>query len=184
MNLFIDTISCPAFLILFDKDRIIKDEFSWDARMQESSTLIPNIKNLLIKNSLKFENLKNIIIVSGPWSFTWVRTTSLVWNTISFLNPECKITDITYFDLFKKYPIIKKSSKRDSFVKLKEDSEIIVVMNTDLKDYIKTDYAWEYNNFLEEKNISEINYSEIIKETSFKNKNIISPFYMKKPNIT
>jgi type III secretion system FlhB-like substrate exporter len=42
------------------------------------------------------------------------------------------ITTLTYFDLFENYPIIKTSSKRDSFVKMAKESEIEVIQNEDL----------------------------------------------------
>lgn len=152
--------------------------------MNESSTLMPNIKDFLDRNNTCFENLENIVIVSWPWSFTWVRTTTLVANTISYLNKDTKITDITYFDLFDLYPIIKKSSRRDSFVKLSKEGDIKVILNTELADYIKGEYVWDKIDLLEFDNFSKPNYEELIKNLTLLQKDIISPFYFKKPNIT
>jgi hypothetical protein len=44
---------------------------------------------------------------------------------------------LTYFDLFENYPIIKTSSKRDSFVKMTSKSEIEIIQNEDLKEKLK-----------------------------------------------
>jgi hypothetical protein len=42
------------------------------------------------------------------------------------------MTAISYFDLFKSYPIIKSSSKMDCFVKLNENSAIEIISNENL----------------------------------------------------
>jgi hypothetical protein len=44
---------------------------------------------------------------------------------------------LTYFDLFQSYPIVKTSSKRDSFLKLSETSEIQIISNEDLENTLK-----------------------------------------------
>lgn len=184
MNLFIDTVSCPSYICLWDDERNIISDYSWDARMNESSTLIPNIKSLLLHGGYAFKDLENIVLVSGPGSFTGVRTTTLVANTLSYLNKETKLSDITYFDLFENYPIIKKSSRRDCFVKMSKNSEIEIIMNPDLENLIKSNYSWDKIDSLEFDVYSKPDYEKIIKNLEFRSKDIVSPFYYKKPNIT
>jgi hypothetical protein len=44
-----------------------------------------------------------------------------------------KLTPISYFDLFKTYPIIKASSKRDSFFKKDKNSSVEIIYNDELE---------------------------------------------------
>jgi len=64
MNLFIDTTSSPANIIIFDQDRKIKDMTIWDVKGNESSTLIPQIDKLLKKGNINYNDLENIVIVN------------------------------------------------------------------------------------------------------------------------
>ncbi|MFC1797854.1 hypothetical protein ACFLY2_01505 [Patescibacteria group bacterium] len=64
MNLFIDTISSPANILIFDTNRQIIDNITWDVKGNESSTLIPQIDELLKKNDINYSDLENIVIVN------------------------------------------------------------------------------------------------------------------------
>jgi hypothetical protein len=57
-------------------------------------------------------------------------------NTINFVINK-QITSISFFDLFNNYPIVKTSSKRDCFIKKDKNSEIEIIRNDDLKQYLK-----------------------------------------------
>jgi len=189
MNLFIDTISIPWIIILFNDNRQIVDKEIIEIKGNESSLLIPKIDILLNKNALNYFDLKNIVVVSWPGSFTGVRTTVLVVNTINYII-KWKITSLNFFDLFDNYPIIKSSSKRDVFYKKDLKSKIDIIYNDELislldKEKITTIY-WEVNKSIFEKFeiINYVNYEKIIKELTFDNNDIISPLYIKKPNIS
>jgi hypothetical protein len=41
--------------------------------------------------------------------------------------------------LFNNYPIIKQSSKRDSFVKKTKNSKIEIILNTDIENFIESE---------------------------------------------
>lgn len=188
MNLFLDTISPKNTLILFNNNRDIIKTYHFDVRLNESTKLIEEVDSFLKLNNLNYFDLENIVVVNWPGSFTWVRTTILLVNTINFIIKK-NISTITYFDLFEWiYPIIKASSKRDSFVKLDKDSEIIVLENDKISDVIKENNIKIINsdtNFLENiEVISEVNYDKIIKNIKLEPNSIVSPFYFKKPNIS
>jgi tRNA A37 threonylcarbamoyladenosine modification protein TsaB len=191
MNLLIDTISRNANIILFDKNIKIIDRVVWCVKWNESSTLIPKIDELIKKNSITYNDLENMIVVNGPGSFTWVRTTVLVVNTINFIIGK-NLIPLSYFDLFDTYPIIKVSSKRDCFVKWSKDSKIEILDNEDVKIRIKNEKIrtifWD---ILEEKFpwlkiLDKVDYESIIKGMDFcsKNTNKVEPLYVKKPNIS
>jgi hypothetical protein len=117
-----------------------------------------------------------------------VRTIVLVVNSLGFLH-NIKLTDISYFDLFENFPIIKSSSRRDSFVKKDNNSDIEIIQNTDLEiDFEENniDEIYGESNYIFE-NVSiveKINYSAIIQDVEFQNKKKIEALYIKKPNIS
>ena len=103
------------------------------------------------ENNLEYKDLENIVVFAGPGSFTWIRTISLLVNTINFVINK-NITSLNFFDLYKNYPIIKSSSKRDSFFKKDESSKIEVIKNDDILEYLSknniTKVYWENKNLL------------------------------------
>ncbi len=189
MNLFIDAVSNMSILIIFDdnKEVIRKEEFIM--KWNESSSLIPNIDSFLKKNYIEYSDLENIVVVNWPWSFTWIRTIVLVVNTINYIIWK-NITPISYFDLFDNHPIIKSSSKRDSFFKKSLNSKIQIVDNNKLYELLKDgkikEIYWEASKekFDDIKILDKIDYSAIIKNIKFKNNKKIEALYIKKPNIS
>jgi hypothetical protein len=63
----------------------------------------------------------------------------LAVNTISFVVKNIKLTPVSYFSLFNSYPIIKSSSKRDSFFKKDENSPIEIIYNEELEKTLQTE---------------------------------------------
>lgn len=185
MYLFVNTISKIGKLIIFNEERDIIKEKDFEIKWNESSKLIPEIDSFLKENGIVYKDLKNIVIVNGPWSFTWVRTTVLAINTINFITKN-SLTDLNYFDLFDNYPIIKESSKRDCFLKKDKNSPIEIISNDEILKYINENKIekiyWETN--LEGLNtIEKIDYNSIIKNVKLLNKDKVDPLYIKKPNI-
>lgn len=189
MNLFINTISNQAHIIIFDDNRDIIDDISWEAKWNESSTLIPQIDLILKNNKLKYNDLNNIVVVNGPWSFTWIRTTVLAANSINFIINK-KMSAISYFELFNSYPIIKSSSKRDCFVKWDSNSKIEIIENEKLINNILdkniNEIYWDAGliSNVDLKIFDKIDYTNIIKSLKFDNLEQIDALYIKKPNIS
>jgi len=190
MNLFINAVSSNWKLILFNNNRGVLSDKDILVLWNESSKLTSIIDDFLNINKVDYKNLENIVVVSWPGSFTWVRAISLIVNTVSFTG-ETKLTDISFFDLFNNYPIVKSSSKRDLFVKKDKNAIIEIIKNEDFIEYLKTNKInniyWDLNNNLIIENsilnIS-IDYIKIIKNIKLLDKKIISPLYIKKPNIS
>lgn len=189
MNLFIDAISNPWVIILFDNDRKIEDSLSWNIKWNESSTLMPKIDEFLVQHNLNYKELGNIVLVNWPWSFTGVRTITLVVNTINYITNN-NLTDISYFNLFDKYPIIKSSSRRDSFYLADKDSDVKIIYNDDLIKILEGSWVnkiyWEtnsdlFNNF---ELLEKVDYENILKKIEFKKLKKLEPLYIKKPNIS
>ncbi len=180
MNIFLDTISQVNKLIAFENDKIIF-EYDFDVKLNESTRLILEFENFLYLAKLEYSQIENILVVVWPGSFTWIRTTILFVNSINFINKKY-LTWINYFELFNNYPIIKTSSKRDSFIKWDKNWEIEVLENTKIDEILEEKnieiYYWDYKNA-----VNNINYLEVIKNTSLQKNTILSPFYIKKPSI-
>jgi hypothetical protein len=49
------------------------------------------------------------------------------------------LTSISYFDLYNNYPIIKSSSKKDSFFKKEKNSSIEIIYNDELEKLLKNE---------------------------------------------
>ena len=114
MILFVNTIWKKAYLWLFDNKKNLLSETFFEIKWNESSLLLPKLEEFLEKNNVDYFQIENFVLVNWPGSFTWVRTAVLTINTINFITKK-NITPLSYFDLFKSFPIIKSSSKRDSF---------------------------------------------------------------------
>lgn len=84
MYLFIDTLSDPNYLALFDKERTIKDTQTWSWKHHEFDTLVEEIDILLTKNNLPYAALSGIVVMVWPGGFTGTRITTLVANTIGY----------------------------------------------------------------------------------------------------
>jgi len=194
MNLFINALSENWKIILFNESREIISEKDIKILWNESEKLIWFIDDFLNENNLEYRNIENIVVASWPWSFTWIRTIVLMVNTINFVINK-NITSLNYFDLFDNYPIIKASSKRDSFLKKSKNSEVEIIKNDDIIEYIKenniTTIYWENknitilltNNSNSVEILENINYCNIIKNIEFQNNKKIEPIYIKKPSI-
>ncbi len=179
MNLFINTISSNSKFIIFDDKRNIKSEKEVNIRWNESSRFIKELDIFLKEEKLDYFDIENIVLVNGPWSFTWVRTAVLAVNSINFITKK-SLTPISYFDLFEDFPIIKASSRRDCFFKKDKNSEIEIIANEEIEKNYKKAF-WEANLWIEI--FENINYCDIIKNIELKNFDKIEPLYIKKPNI-
>jgi hypothetical protein len=84
MFLFIDTLSDPSYLALFDKERTIVDSHTWPGKQREFDMLIEEVNNFVNKNNASYKDLEGIITIIGPGGFTGTRVTTLVANTIAY----------------------------------------------------------------------------------------------------
>jgi len=189
MNIFINAVSRKWAIILFDDNRQVVSRHNIEVLMNESSVLLEEISTFIDKNDIKWNDLNNIVVINGPWSFTGLRTIALIVNTINYIIKK-DISPISYFELFESYPIVKSSSKRDIFIKKNKEGDIEIISNDECGKYIMDNNIdkvyWDLtNNFLTNTSLFEdINYEKIIKHMNFDNQKIIKPLYIKKPNIS
>ena len=188
MYIFFDWVSSEWYIALVDtnKDIIASDNFqiSWN----ESTQTIPIIDEFLTAQKVNYTDIENIMCVAGPWSFTWIRTISLVVNTLAYTYKNIKLTSVNFFDLYDTYPIVKSSSKRDLFVKYSKSDIIQVLSNTDFENLREDNHIyWDTNcdRFTKDISISQkIDYQKVIKNIAITDTSKIAPLYIKKPNIS
>lgn len=188
MNLFINAVSEKWYLALFDKNRNIIASIDLDIKWNESSQFITTLDTFLHEHNTQYSQIQNIVCVNGPGSFTGVRTIVLVVNSLGFLH-DISLTHMSYFDLFNNFPVIKSSSRRDSFFLQSAGEEIKIIQNSDLEQLFiqqnKKEIYWESNFSFENVSIIEnIDYSDIIEKLEFQKHKKIEALYIKKPNIS
>lgn len=84
MYLFIDTLSSPAYICIFDENRKIVAEHNWIWKQREFDTLSDEIDALLKRNNLAYGQLSGIVVMAGPGGFTGTRVTTLVANSLAY----------------------------------------------------------------------------------------------------
>ncbi|MCD5380448.1 hypothetical protein LR004_00840 [Candidatus Gracilibacteria bacterium] len=190
MNLFINAVSSSGALILFDNSKNIISKQAIQVLGNESSKLVTVIEDFLSNNNHTYSDIENIVVVNGPGSFTGVRTIVLAINTINYIIKK-NITQLSFFDLFTNYPIIKSSSRRDLFVKYEINATIDIVKNEDFLEKVQNNSASDVFGDISNNSISDtlsvdsnIDYSSVINNLEFQNNKIIEPLYIKKPNIS
>ncbi|MCH2188742.1 tRNA (adenosine(37)-N6)-threonylcarbamoyltransferase complex dimerization subunit type 1 TsaB [Candidatus Gracilibacteria bacterium] len=189
MILFINTISLQSCIALYDSHLDFVGNTFWSAKGNESSTLIPHIESLLQAQGVSYDDLSHVVVVHGPGSFTGVRTSVLVANTLAYtLN--IPVASLGYFDLFNDYPIVKASSKRDVFFQKSKGESIEIVSNDDLVSYLGSKSIskifGEMLDFLPEgvTVFDKINYETILSDRNLIWLDRIEPLYIKRPNIS
>ena len=188
MNLFINAISQQGIILSFDENRQIIETLEINILWRESKDLGSIIDNFVKNNLWGYQNLKRIILVHGPGSFTGIRAIVLTINTIKFLFPHIQLTPLSYFSLFHKFPIIKASSKKDLFVQIEEKGSIVILKNEDFfalceERKIEKIYGDELLGGILKFEKSP-DYDTIVQEVKFEDVPMISPLYIKKPNIS
>jgi len=84
MLLLIDTSKVNSTVALGNKQREIIDIRKNITKLKLSQTLLSEINLLLRRNRVSFEDLKGIIVVQGPGSFTGLRVGISVANSLGY----------------------------------------------------------------------------------------------------
>lgn len=187
MNLFIDTISPKNMIFLFDDSKNILHTHIFDVRLQESSRLIEELDGFLKSHTTSYEDIKKIVVVVGPGSFTGIRTTVLLANTLNYVI-KGEMFGLSYFDLFSLYPIVKTSSKRDVFLKKTSDSEIEIISNEECVHFFTDNNISQiYGEFPQDfwiKVDMNVDYHSVLQNLDLTHgTTLLEPLYLKKPNI-
>jgi len=188
MNLFFNGVSSHWYLALFSDSREILYDMNFQILWNESSKATDLIDVFLKESKVVYDDIKNICVVIGPWSFTGIRTISLIVNTLAYIYPKITLTWINFFELYDQYPVVKMSSKRDLFVKYKKNAKITIEQNSVFVENLETKSVyWDAPVGILPREVicySEIDYASFLRSLELGTLKQVAPLYIKKPNIS
>ncbi|HBB27444.1 TPA: hypothetical protein DCZ36_03035 [Candidatus Gracilibacteria bacterium] len=189
MHLFIDTISTPATYLLFSSERTILSQEFIELRGRESEYFLVSLLQFLKKNKMEYEDLKGVVIVNGPGSFTAMRIITLTINTLSFVHP-VPLYGIDYFTLselsMSGYPLLLRANRGEYLVQKKKNTQARLIAIPDIPpgEYFG---MGDINDFTSASISIQSNLRYDVFCRNFQSENPvqrIEPIYIKKPNIS
>lgn len=84
MILFLDTTDNPTIIRLYSAAGEVIDESIWESHFNQSEELLSRINDLISRTKRDKSNLRAIIVICGPGSFTGVRIGVTTANFLSF----------------------------------------------------------------------------------------------------
>lgn len=202
VTLAINTASRTTQIALLQDDKILKEK-EWVSANDESERLMPEIDKLMKSKKFKYDDIKKIVVVKGPGSFTGLRVGVSTANAISYIQ---KIP-VYGVDTFKFLRAKKTENDVDTVVLFAGRSEIYMQPKKTVKPGIhKTEDAIQ---LLKEKGIKKVSgellpdQKKLFKEIKFieskksfgqtiidldkkdlEKEEIIEPLYIKGPGIS
>lgn len=96
-----DTTGVACSILLSTENEVL-DKFTISMDFGQSEVLLPEIKKMLEKRTLKFKDINLILVCVGPGSFTGVRSSVSVARTFLLANPNVYLGGVTAFDAYLK----------------------------------------------------------------------------------
>lgn len=97
LTLLIDTSQKRGCLLLVKKDFSVLHFSSWQPPKRHTEELVSELSK--IKKNLKNQNLKRVVFISGPGSFTGLRVGASVVKSLGLIFPNCTLYCLTSFKL-------------------------------------------------------------------------------------
>lgn len=191
LTLAINTASSNTEIAFLNGEQILKEE-SWPSTNNEAEKLMPAIKELISPHT--FEDIKKIIVVKGPGSFTGLRVGVAVANTIAYLTG-AELNAVSTFAYWHA-----KSPKQDATLLTFAGKKAVYINDGEVVN------LEQINNLLAEKNITETfgditqdqidhinsthhkatqSFAEtLLKISNFETTPLVKPLYIKPPSIT
>ncbi len=98
-NLAFDTTAAACSIALLQDDKML-DSYSQAMDFGQAEVLIPQIKILLEKNQISFDDLDMITVCTGPGSFTGVRSSISAARAFGLAKPKIAICGVNAFDAY------------------------------------------------------------------------------------
>ena len=92
-SLFIDSHDKKVSIVLF-KDGKVLDSIIEESNNKHSTIVMPSIDNIIKKSNIEVKDIKEVLIVNGPGSFTGERIAVTIAKTMAYcLNIPIKVVD-------------------------------------------------------------------------------------------
>lgn len=190
MILALNTATTRTYITLINEGQIV-DEKTWKAEQNEAETLLPNLQKMLDENNLKWEDLDEIAVVTGPGPFTALRVSIAIANALGYGLGK-KIIDIPVADFWKfrsgeEYALYAGGNKIHYHGKLIEAGEFLAQVR-EVSGQLRKNHIEEIQNmggkYIDEETLPTLGEFIIKNVDKFERKDIVKPRYFSKPHIT
>jgi len=152
MKLVVDTSNNFLILALVDKSIII-DFFKKELKRELTEKFHTLLNEFLFKNKIQLDNIREIMVVNGPGSFTGIKIGLNFANTIKVLNNDIKLYQIDSLSFLQKNKDDKTSiDAKGGFAYIKKNKKITLVNQkknefTSYKNIDKDNLIFNLNKF-------------------------------------
>lgn len=101
MYLFINTTQKESIIMFFQDENII-DFYIWESSNNQSEELLVNINKVIKSNNKSLKDLKGIVVITGPGSYTGIRVGVATANALAF-SLNIKILGMNMLDILSAY---------------------------------------------------------------------------------
>ena len=133
MKLVVDTTNNYLILGLVDGSNIV-DFFKKELKRELTEKFHTLLNDFLLKNKIELNNIKEIMVVNGPGSFTGIKIGLNFANTLKVLNKNIKLYQIDSLSfLQKKQNDTTSIDAKGGFVYTKKNKKIILVKRNNIE---------------------------------------------------
>ena len=97
-TLFIDTHSKIINIVLYQNGQVLKEKHQ-DTTKSHSTFIMPLIKKIIEEANVTKDDIKEIIVVNGPGSFTGIRLGIIIAKTWAYCKKNIKIKTISSLEI-------------------------------------------------------------------------------------
>lgn len=183
----LNTATNISQIALVRKGEILAED-SWKSEQNEAETLLPNIKKLLKKTQINWDNIDKIAVIKGPGPFTALRVSIAVANSIAYaLNiPIWGIPVQDYWGFRHKGDFVLQAGLNRVFYKDKiiefDDLDISGEVTGHLKPIQIEKLEQNSVKFINEEELPTL--GEFIAQAHYRDEKIVKPKYFAPPTIT
>lgn len=186
MILALNTATTRTYITLINEGKIV-DEKSWKAEQNEAETMLPNLQKMLDENNLKWEDLYEIAVVTGPGPFTALRVSIAIANALGYGLGK-KIIDIPVEDFWKfrsgdEYALYAGGNKIHYHGQLMDADEFLAEKR-EVSGQLRKNHIEKLGKYIEEETLPTLGEFLVENVDKFERKDIVKPRYFSKPHIT
>lgn len=193
MILGLNTATTRTYITLVNEGEIV-DEKVWPAEQNEAETLLPQLQKMLDENKLKWNDIDEIAVITGPGPFTALRVSVAIANAIAY-SIGSKVVDIPVEDFWRarigeEFAVYAGGNKVYYYGNLFDSDDFLSQIESGAKvagqlkeaqiDAIKNLGA----EYVEEESLKTLGEFLVENADKFERKNIVKPRYFTKPHIT
>ncbi|MBT3865315.1 tRNA (adenosine(37)-N6)-threonylcarbamoyltransferase complex dimerization subunit type 1 TsaB [Candidatus Peregrinibacteria bacterium] len=202
-TLAINTALKKTSIALIDGNKVVSEK-TWLSNSNEAEKLMPEIAKLLKSKKVKYEDLKSVLLIKGPGSFTGLRIGVTVANTIAHLQKIPVYAATTFQYLWAAHtanaktthgPLVLFAGKKEIYIQLTKTSKPILKKLDEAKEFFETKKLTNLHGALtddQKKEFKAFKFKESKKPAGkiflslkkLEKGTLIKPFYVKGPAIS